>query len=203
MTPGALILCGGQSLRMGRPKAWLPFGPEPLLARVVRLIGQEASPIVVVAAKGQDLPKLPESATIVRDPQSGLGPLQGIAAGLAAFPESVDLVYASATDAPFLQPGWISHLVDLISDHDLAIPSTDDRNHPLAALYRRAKALSVANEHLTKGQLRLASLTDRLRARVILPDELTRIDPNLQTLRNLNTPEEYRQALRDADLVVG
>jgi len=31
MTLGAVVLCGGQSRRMGRPKAWLPFGPELLL----------------------------------------------------------------------------------------------------------------------------------------------------------------------------
>ena len=36
---GAVVLCGGESRRMGRPKAWLPFGPERMLQRVVRLGG--------------------------------------------------------------------------------------------------------------------------------------------------------------------
>src|SRR5215203_5881674 len=116
---GAVILCGGQSSRMGQPKAWLPFGPERMLQRVVRLVGEAASPIVVVAAPGQQHPPLPGSVTVVRDPISGRGPLQGLAAGLSALPESVELAYASATDVPFLRPAWIARLRDLIGDHDL------------------------------------------------------------------------------------
>src|SRR5438552_9005872 len=107
MTLGALVLCGGQSRRMGQPKAWLPFGPERMLQRVVRLVGEAVGPIVVVAAPGQDLPPLPDAVTIVRDPISGRGPLQGLAAGLAALPEAVELAYATATDVPFLEPAWI------------------------------------------------------------------------------------------------
>ena len=53
MNPGAVVLCGGESRRMGRPKAWLPFGPERLLQRVVRLVGTVAHPVVVVAAPSQ------------------------------------------------------------------------------------------------------------------------------------------------------
>ena len=55
----ASCLCGGKSTRMGVPKATLPFGPETMLQRVVRLLGTVVSPIVVVAARGQELPELP------------------------------------------------------------------------------------------------------------------------------------------------
>ena len=84
MNLGAVVLCGGESRRMGQPKAWLEFGPERLLERVVRLVGTVARPIVVVAAPGQDLPPLPSHVSIVRDEVSGRGPLQGLAAGFAA-----------------------------------------------------------------------------------------------------------------------
>ena len=47
---GGIVLCGGQSRRMGRPKAWLPFAGETMLARVVRLLSEAVSPIVVVAS---------------------------------------------------------------------------------------------------------------------------------------------------------
>ena len=143
MTLGAVVLCGGESRRMGQPKAWLPFGSERMLQRVVRLVGSAAGmgPIVVVAAPGQELPPLPDSVTIVRDSVSGRGPLQGLAAGLAALPDSIDLVFATATDVPFLQPSWIDRLAVLIGDHDLAIPFADGYHHPLAALYRRATVL--------------------------------------------------------------
>ena len=59
MNCGALILCGGESRRMGEPKAWLPFGRERMLQRVARLVAVAAEPIVVVAGPNQQLPPLP------------------------------------------------------------------------------------------------------------------------------------------------
>lgn len=59
MTLGAVVLCGGESRRMGRAKAWLPFGPERMLQRVVRLVREAVGPVVVVAAPGQECPPCP------------------------------------------------------------------------------------------------------------------------------------------------
>src|SRR5207244_3557337 len=73
---GGIVLCGGQSKRMGRPKAWLPFGDEVMLPRVVRLLGEIVKPVVVVAAPGQDVPPLPADMSVVRDEEKGRGPLQ-------------------------------------------------------------------------------------------------------------------------------
>src|SRR4051794_37128444 len=156
MTTGAVVLCGGQSRRMGRPKAWLPFGPECLLQRVVRLVGSGIGngPIVVVAAPGQECPPLPSSVTIVRDEISDRGPLQGLAAGLSSLPEGVELAYASATDVPFLNPAWIGRLQAQIGDDDLAIPFVEGYHHPLAALYRRATVLPVIDALLAADRLR-------------------------------------------------
>ena len=180
---------------MGQPKAWLPFGPERMLQRVVRLVSTVAGPIVVVAAPGQELPSLPEAVLVARDPHRGRGPLQGLAAGLAALPDEVELVYATATDVPFLQPAWIDRLVSLIADHDLAIPSCDGFCHPLAALYRRSSVLPACESLLQNGRLRPAFLIDVLSARIVSADELRCEDPDLLTLRNLNTPEDYKSAL--------
>src|SRR4029453_16842762 len=90
---GGIVLCGGQSSRMGRPKAWLPFGPETMLGRVVRLLGEGVSPLVVVAAPEQDVPPVPAGVAIVRDPERGKGPLQGLTAGLTALQGDADAAY--------------------------------------------------------------------------------------------------------------
>ena len=171
-----------------------------MLQRVVRLVGSAVGPVVVVAAPGQDLPPLPDSVAIVRDPVSGRGPLQGLSAGLSALPASVELAYASGTDVPFLQPGWIARLRDLIGDDDLAIPHVDGYHHPLAALYRRAAVLPAIEALLREDRLRPFFLIETVRTRVVEAEELRSADPAMRTLRNLNSPEDYRIALAESGL---
>ncbi len=185
---------------MGRPKAWLPFGGERMLARVVRRLGAAAEPIVVVAAVGQDLPPVDGAALIVRDAAPDRGPLQGLATGLASLPETVGLVFATATDVPLIRPAWVRRLVELIGDDDLAMPLVDGFHQPLAALYRRASVLPVVMDLLKADLLRPVGLVERLRSRIVSADELRTVDPDLDTLRNVNTPEQHREALERAGL---
>src|SRR5262249_14259458 len=132
------------------------------------------------------------------DPVAGRGPLQGIAAGLAALPESVDLAYATATDVPFLEPAWIHRLNDLIDAHDLAIPRIDGFHHPLPALYRAATVRTAVEALLRADRLRPLFLVEAVSTRVVSAEEMRLVDPSLQTLRNLNTPEDYAAALAEA-----
>src|SRR5262245_16438496 len=110
MKPAGIVLCGGQSSRMGRPKAWLPFGGEPMLVRVLRVLGQCCSPLVAVAAPGQDLPPLPEGVQVARDPERGRGPLQGLAAGLEALAGQAEAAYVSSCDVPFLSAAFVERM---------------------------------------------------------------------------------------------
>jgi len=198
MSPGAVVLCGGESRRMGQPKAWLSFGPERMLQRVVRLIGTVAHPVVVVAAPDQELPQLAPDVAIVRDSVAGRGPLQGLAAGLGALSDTVELVYATATDVPFLEPRWITLLVEMIDGFDLAIPFMGEYYHPLAALYRRRVVLPAVEGLLRADRLRPVFLVEAVKTRVVLEADLRSVDPELKTLRNLNFPEDYARALLDA-----
>ena len=200
MSVGAVILCGGESRRMGRPKAWLPFGDERLLERVVRLVGTVARPVVVVAAPAQDLPALAADVAVVRDPVPGRGPLQGLAAGLGALPDSVEFAYATATDVPFLEPRWIGRLVELSAGYDLVMPYIGGFHHPLAALYRPGAVLPAIERLLRDDRLGPSCLVGEVTTRVVEESEMRAVDRDLQTLRNLNLAEDYEEALRDAGL---
>lgn len=197
---GAIVLCGGQSRRMGTPKAWLDFGPEKMLQRVVRIVATVAEPIVVVAAPSQNLPQLPETVITLRDAVAGRGPLQGLSAGLGALPQQMELAFATATDVPFLNPAWITRLRELIGDDDLAMPLVDGYHHPLAALYRTRSVRPVVESLLAEDRLRLVYLMEAIKTRLVSADELREVDSDLSTLRNLNTPQDYEQALKDAGL---
>src|SRR5580658_11139925 len=113
---GGIVLCGGKSTRMGRPKATLPFGPETMLQRVVRLLGTVVSPIVAVAAREQVLPELPDGIIVTRDEREAKGPLEGLRAGLTALPASVDIAYVTSCDVPLLVPGFVERMLELLGD---------------------------------------------------------------------------------------
>src|SRR5216684_2918889 len=180
---GGIVLCGGQSKRMGRPKAWLPIGGELMLPRVVRLLSEVVSPIVVVAAPEQDLPPLPSDVQIVRDEEKGRGPLQGLAAGLAALQGHADAAYASSCDVPFLRPAFVRRMIELLGSHQICVPHVDDFHHPLAAVYR-VEVLEIVRKLLQENRLRPVFLFDAAPTRVVCADELNDVDPTFATLRN-------------------
>jgi molybdenum cofactor guanylyltransferase len=195
---GGIVLCGGKSSRMGTSKALLPFGPETMLQRVVRLLREVVAPIVVVAASDQELPGLPADVIVTRDEQQGRGPLEGLRAGLKALPAGVDAAYVTSCDVPLLEIGFVRQMLDLARGHDIAVMEIDGFTHPLSAIYRRATLPDVENL-LAQDRLRPAFLFDAVKTRRVRPDEIT-ADPNLRTLRNLNTREDYERALADAGL---
>ncbi|HXT58873.1 MAG TPA: molybdenum cofactor guanylyltransferase [Pirellulales bacterium] len=199
---GGIVLCGGKSSRMGTPKALLPFGPERMLQRVVRLLGEAVRPIVVVAAADQELPELPPEVVVSRDRREYRGPLEGLAGGLAALGESCEAAYATACDVPFLRPEFVRRMIELLGDHEIAIPLADGFHHPLAAVYR-TRVRPQIDRLLAADRLRPVFLYELVRTREISAEELLDVDPELKTLRNLNRPEDYRAALEAAKLAGG
>lgn len=195
MTGAGIVLCGGRSTRMGMSKAHLPFGAETMLQRVVRLLGGVASPIVAVAAPEQDLPELPASIAITRDEREGRGPLEGLRAGLKALPDDVESAYVTSCDVPLLVPGFVKRMFELLGQNDVAVVEIDGFPHPLSAVYRR-RTLPRIEALLAQDRLRPAFLFDAVATRRVKPEELMNVDPDLSTLRNLNTREDYLAALR-------
>lgn len=198
VTAGGIVLAGGKSTRMGTSKAMLPFGPETMLQRVVRLLGQVVAPIVVVAAADQQLPRLPAEVIVTRDEREGRGPLEGLRAGLKALPEEVEAAYVTSCDVPLLVPAFVEQMLSLAQASDAAVMEIDGFTHPLSAVYRR-DILPHVEDLLAHDRLRPAFLFERVRTRRVKPEEMS-ADPDLRTLRNLNTREDYERALRDVGI---
>lgn len=199
MKRGAIVMCGGESTRMGQPKALLPFGPERMLQRVVRL-ASEAVPrenIVVVGAVGQELPPLPGDVAVTHDRTSNRGPLEGLARGLAVLESRVDVAYATGCDVPLLVPEFIERIFKLLGDYDIAIPVDEEFHHTLAAVYR-VDVLPRIEQLLAADRLRPAYLFEQSDTLEVPTEELRSADPDLFTLRNVNTLAEYRAALQTA-----
>ena len=187
---------------MGTPKATLPFGPETMLQRVVRLLATVVAPIGVVAARDQVLPDLPENVIVARDEREQRGPLEGLRAGLKALPDSLDLAYVTSCDVPLLVPGFVTRMIGLLAGDDIAVMEVDGFPHPLSAVYRRS-TLPRIESLLEQDKLRPVFLFDAARTRRVRPEEMTSADPQLRTLRNLNTRDDYLAALADAGFAAG
>jgi molybdopterin-guanine dinucleotide biosynthesis protein A len=186
---------------MGLAKATLPFGPELMLQRVVRLLSHMVSPIAVVAAPGQELPPLPEGVIVTRDEREGRGPLEGLLAGLTALAPHCDAAYATSCDVPLLVPAFVQEMIAKLDRHDIAVPVEGQFHHPLAGVYRTS-VTQVIGELLAADRLRPVFLFDRMATCRVPVSELTAVDPRLDTLKNLNRPEDYLAALAEAGFAV-
>ena len=200
MRRGAIILCGGRSSRIGTDKALLPFGNETMIERVIRTVGSIVDPqqIVIVAAADQQLPTLPSTIRVIRDSENYQGPLPALACGFAALP-NVDAAFITGCDAPLLSQKLIEHLFAQLGDADAVVPQDADRMYPLCAVYRTT-ILPAIERQLTIQDRSLHGLISHLSANRIPVESLRTVDPQLHSLRNVNSHADYVAALAAAGL---
>jgi molybdopterin-guanine dinucleotide biosynthesis protein A len=196
------VLAGGRSTRMGRPKANLEWHGSTLLHRVTGIVSRAAGgPVVVVRAPDQELPALPPDVRVVEDAAEGRGPLQGLAAGLAAVADEAGVAYVSSTDVPLLHPAFVRAVIRAANseDVDVALPVVHGFRHPLAAAYRTSLVPAV-EELIAEDRMRPAFLFERSRVRELSEEDLLRdaelaeADPELLSVLNLNEPDDYERA---------
>src|SRR5262249_41636490 len=138
-----IVLAGGRSSRMGTPKAALEWHGSTLLRRTVGILARMTDgPVVVGRAPGQGLPPPPPSLQGRGGPQEGLGPVQGLAAGLAAVTGRAEVAFVSSTDMPFLHPAFVRRVLRAAQQDgvDVGLPVARGYPQPLAASYRVALA---------------------------------------------------------------
>jgi molybdopterin-guanine dinucleotide biosynthesis protein A len=181
-----LVLAGGLSSRMGRPKAWLEVGDTKLLHWMVERFAPAFSDVVVSFAEPEQL-KEHVPYRLVFDRKATAGPLAGLEAGLMAARHEV--IFALAVDMPYVTPEVAEMAVAAARTSDAAIPRIGDRPEPVCAAYRRSALPSISSA-LDAGELKLRDLVARLDV-----TWLEGLDPGM--FRSLNTPEDYEQFEED------
>ena len=201
-----VVLAGGRSSRMGNPKAALEWHGSTLLRRTTGVLHRAGlSPVVVVRAPGQELPDLAPWVRVAEDPQEGLGPLQGIAVGLAAVAAAgAASAFVCSTDLPFLHPAFVTRVLAPLRDAtatgpDVVLPVARGFPQPLAAAYRTQLAEAVAALVAVR-RLRPAFLFDEVSvlqlddAALLADPALALADPALDSVLNVNEPVDYDEA---------
>lgn len=194
MNCAGVVLAGGQSSRMRLPKALLPFGPEVMLQRVVRRLATVVQPVIVVAQHEQPLPELPAGTLVAHDARASRGPLEGLLAGLVAAEPFVDRAFVTSCDVPRLMPSFAKQMIELLGDHEIAVPVEGEFFHPLSAVYHTAVVPEI-RKLLEQDRLRPAFLFDVVRTIRVAVDELRAVDPSLASLQNVNQSADYLAAL--------
>ncbi len=193
--------------RAGDPRGWArrrrhSTGTDRrLLRRVTGIVARSVDgPVIVVSAPGQALPALDGAVEIVTDEREGRGPLQGLAAGLAAVGDRAPVAYVSSTDVPLLHPAFVSAVLKALGDDvDVVLPEVGGYRQPLSAAYR-VDLLDTVNDLIAADRMRPAFLFERSRVlHLTEPDllkngALNRLDPDLRSVSNLNEPADYERA---------
>jgi molybdenum cofactor cytidylyltransferase len=167
MSLAGLILAGGESRRMGSPKALLDFGGETFLDRLILILAQSCSPVIVVLGCEPQRIKAglsyPDLATFVTNPDYTRGQLSSLQCGLAALPPETEGVMFTPVDHPAVRPSTVARIARRFHERSprelLVVPRAEGRRgHPvcvawalvteLLALPLEAQARDVIHRHL-------------------------------------------------------
>lgn len=194
MILGSIVLAGGSSSRMGRPKESLPWGDGTLLLHTITTLLDCTYPVVVVARDDhQDLPPLHTECELVFDDQPGEGPIQAIETGLRALETRSDAVFVAGCDLPFLTGAAVSWLAEQLGDHAGIVPRVDGQPQPLCAIYR-TRLRGRVQELVQRGERRAQALAELPGVIAIDETAVRGFDPRLRFCRDVDTPDEYERA---------
>ena len=185
-----IILAGGENRRMGTDKAFLEINGKPLVERILAVFSMLFTRIIVVTNtpdryRSYDVEAVPDALDI-------RGPLTGIYSGLQRSSDEYNFV--AACDMPFLNPGLISYMGEIAVGQDAVVPKFNGFLEPLHAIYRR-RILPIMEAQIRLQDRRIRGLFDHIQVRYVTEEEIVRFDPLKLSFKNLNTPEEYKEAV--------
>ncbi len=198
---------------MGEDKAWLPFGNDAMLTRVVRIVAQSvpASNIAVIAAANQQLPQLQDRVQVLRDAEDSAGPLPALIAGMNAILDLADDIFVTSCDVPLLRANvidWIfwrldqARMMPLAAEerpYEAVVPQDQHRSYPLTAVYNvSARVGFSASQSMGDNSLQGPLRSGLVRAFAVPVEEMQAVDPQLDALINCNTWYDYESALERA-----
>ncbi|MDB2687010.1 molybdenum cofactor guanylyltransferase [Mariniblastus sp.] len=191
---GAVVLCGGKSSRLGVDKQELVFAGKTFLETIVAALAPVTQKIVLVGNVDPDRHQLPDSVTVTQDKIDNKGPLEGIRVGLKSLANDCEYAFVSSCDVPLLTGAVVEFLFAQLDFRDAIVPTKGERRYGMTAIYRTRLHTAIA-QRIEQNLLRVCDLADGFDVVNLDAETLRLVDPELDTLTNINSATDYFRLL--------
>jgi molybdopterin-guanine dinucleotide biosynthesis protein A len=194
---GGYVLAGGASSRFGTDKALAQLGGETMLARMCGLLSEVTGGVNVVASvtsySGVD-------AQMVADRWPGEGPLGGIVTALEDARESERRALRClivSCDMPFLTAEWLQYLCAhaASSAAQIVVPRSAQGLEPLCACWS-TDAAETLHGLFEAGVRKVTEVFEHSKTEILDEAHWKRFDSAGRLFWNMNTPQDYQEALK-------
>ncbi|MFZ5856497.1 MAG: molybdenum cofactor guanylyltransferase [Chloroflexota bacterium] len=200
-----VIQAGGQSTRMGEDKALKPFLGRPLIQYVIERLAPLADEILVTTNRPEDYAFL--GHRLVPDLVPGRGSLGGLYTAVASATSPIvavvacDMPFASA---PLLETAtriMVKEKADVVIAREMSEDAKGSRGYePFHAVYRRETCVPAIQSAIEADKWKVIAWFPSVKIRELTPAEVSAADPSGRAFWNVNTPEEFAEAERLANL---
>jgi molybdopterin-guanine dinucleotide biosynthesis protein A len=195
MAYSAIILAGGRGKRMGhREKALMAINGQPLVTYVIKSLEKLVDEIIISVrdqAQGELLDQILPGYSYAYDEFEHRGPLSGILSGLALCRN--EFCFIAACDMPSINENVVKMLFSKSEAYDAVIPRREDGFlEPLHAVYRCVSMIRETKKAIERGESIILAPIVKMNVNYLDIEDIRKIDPNLRTFININTPEDMK-----------
>ena len=194
-----IILCGGQSRRMGRDKGSMIIQDKPMIKHILSTLNHEINEVVIVLNNQERIDRYSKfinptdytyTITFVEDEIKGKGPMPGIMTGLSHISGKYALILPC--DSPYVSKNYITTIFSQIDEkYQAVVPYHDEENklktsEPLHSIYDKS-VIPVIENLVSEDVLHIKGLISKIDAKFVLIDN-KKIEK--KEFRNLNRPTD-------------
>ena len=194
-----IILCGGQSRRMGRDKGSMIIQKKPMIKHILSTLNHHIDEVVIVLNDQSRISNYSSfinpseytyPITFCEDKIKNKGPMPGIMTGLSQISSNYALILPC--DSPYVTSNYINTIFEEIDkNYQAIVPYHDDENklrtsEPLHSIYNK-NIIPEIEKLVNDDILHIKGLIEKIDAKFVLIDN-KKIEK--KEFRNLNRPED-------------
>ena len=194
-----IILCGGQSRRMGRDKGSMIIQDKPMIKHILSTLNHEINEVVIVLNNQERIDRYSKfinptdytyTIKFVEDEIKNKGPMPGIMTGLSHISGKYALILPC--DSPYVSKNYITTIFSQIDEkYQAVVPYHDEENklktsEPLHSIYDKS-VIPVIENLVSEDVLHIKGLIEKIDTKFVYIDN-EKIEK--KEFRNLNRPED-------------